>query len=234
MANGIRYIAGALCGWMLAGWNAPASAEGNVQRGAALFEQCAACHSLESGRHMTGPSLAGVFGRKAGAAEGFLRYSDPLKRSGLVWNEKSLDRWLKDPQALVPGNGMAFRGVPDHRARADLVAYLKAVSEGKEAPVPRGGKGRMDQGARANLKQAAQDNLVVAIRYCGDTYRAITASSKTVTFWEFNLRFKTDTSAEGPARGKPVLLPAGMMGDRASIVFAGPEEMATFIKRQCD
>lgn len=230
MANGIRFIAAALCGWN----SAAASAEGNVQRGAALFQQCAACHSLEPGRHMTGPSLAGVFGRKAGAAEGFLRYSDPLKRSGLVWNEKSLDRWLKDPQALVPGNGMAFRGVADHRARADLVAYLKAVSEGKEAAVSRGGMGMMAQGLRVNLKQAAQDNLVIAIRYCGDTYRAITASGKTVAFWEFNLRFKTDSSAEGPDRGKPVLVPGGMMGDRAFVVFAAPEEMATFIKRRCD
>lgn len=208
MANEIRYIVGALCGWMLAGWNAPASAEGNVQRGAALFEQC--------------------------AAEGFLRYSDPLKRSGLVWNEKSLDRWLKDPQALVPGNAMAFRGVADQRARADLVAYLKAVSEGKEAPVSRGGMGMMAQGTKANLKQADKDNLIVAIRHCGDTYRAVTASGKTLVFWELNLRFKTDSSTEGPDHGKPVLLPAGMMGDRASIVFAGPEEMATFIKRQCD
>lgn len=234
MANGIRFIAAALCGWTLAGWNVPARAEGNVQRGAALFQQCAACHSLERGRHMTGPSLAGVFGRQAGAAEGFLRYSDPLQRSGLVWNAPSLDRWLKDPQALVPGNGMAFRGVGDPRARADLVAYLRAVSEGKAAPVSGGGMGMPAQGAKTNLKHADQDHQVIAIRYCGDTYRALTASGKTAAFWESNLRFKTDASAEGPERGKPVLIPAGMMGDRAFVVFAGPEEMAMFIKRQCD
>lgn len=234
MANGIRFIAAVMCGWTLAGGNALANAEGDVQRGAALFQQCAACHSLAPGRHMTGPSLAGVFGRQAGAAEGFLRYSDPLKRSGLVWNAQSLDRWLKDPQALVPGNAMAFRGVADFRARADLVAYLKAISEGKEAPASRGGMGMPAQGPKVNLKQADQDHLVIALRYCRDTYRAITASGKAVAFWESNLRFKTDASAEGPDRGKPVLIPAGMMGDRAFVVFAGPEEMAMFIKRQCD
>lgn len=129
---------------------------------------------------------------------------------------------------------MAFRGVGDQRARADLVAYLRAVSEGKAAPAARGGMGMMAQGPRVNLKHAPQDQLVTAIAYCGDTYRAVTASGKAVAFWESNLRFKTDSSVDGPDLGKPVLLPAGMMGDRAFVVFATPEEMASFIKRQCD
>lgn len=92
----------------------------------------------------------------------------------------------------------------------------------------------MSQGKKANLEQADQDNLIVASRYCGDIYRAVTASGKTLDFWVFNVRFKTDSSVEGPECGKPVHQPAGMMGDCVSIVFAVPEEMATFIKRGCD
>lgn len=74
---------------------------------------------------------------------------------------------------------------------------------------------------------------VTAIRYCGDTYRLTTADRKTHTLWEFNLRFKTDGSANGPPAGKPVLIGAGMQGDRAVVGFTRPEEISTFIRRQC-
>ena len=113
-----------------------AHAAGDPQRGAAAFQQCAACHSVEPGRHLTGPSLSHVWGSKAGAAEGFRRYSEALLRSGIVWNPQSLDRWLAKPEALVPGTSMAFPGVRDARMREDIIAYLQAVSEGK-APAAR-------------------------------------------------------------------------------------------------
>lgn len=222
-----------MCG-VLAGWALPASAQGDIQRGAAHFQQCAACHSLEPGRHQTGPSLAGVYGRKAGTAEGFSRYSEALQRSGLVWNQQTLDRWLRNPQAVVPGTGMAFRGVADARARGDLVAYLKAASEGKTVPAARGGMAMMEQGPKVDLRQAGRERLVTGIHYCRETYRVATAAGQTLPFWEFNLRFKTDSSGEGPHPGRPVLVTAGMMGDRAFVVFASPEEMTAFIKRQCD
>jgi len=80
---------------------------------------------------MTGPSLATVWGRRAGTVEGFPRYSDALKNSGVAWNWKNLDRWLSNPREFIPGNLMNFRGVADERARRDLIAYLNAVSEGK-------------------------------------------------------------------------------------------------------
>ncbi|SOY62210.1 conserved hypothetical protein [Cupriavidus phytorum] len=173
---------------------------------------------------MTGPSLAEVWGRKAGTADGFTRYSDALKRSGLVWDKQSLDAWLKSPAALVPGNAMGFPGIADARTRADLVAYLEAVSTGRvTAP---------DHGL-PNLKKADAASQVTAIRYCGDAYRVTTADRKIHTFWEFNLRFKTDGSVQGPLAGKPVLIDSGMQGDRAAVVFARPEEISTFIQRQC-
>jgi cytochrome c len=205
-------------------FGAPARAEGDLVRGAQAARACMVCHSFAPGRHMTGPSLAGVWGRKAGTADGFARYSDALKRSGLVWDKRNLDAWIKNPAALVPGNAMGFPGIADGRTRADLVAYLEAVSAGRvSAP---------DQGL-PNLKDAAAASRVTAIRYCGDAYRVTTADRKTHTFWEFNLRFKTDGSADGPPAGKPVLIGTGMQGDRAALVFARPEEISTFIQRQC-
>jgi cytochrome c len=92
-----------------------------------FFSYCARCHSLEPARHLTGPSLAGLIGRKAGTAEGFRYYSDALKSANLVWDEQTLDAWLADPTALVPGNLMRFQGIPDPQKRQDLIAYLKSI-----------------------------------------------------------------------------------------------------------
>lgn len=214
-----------------------ADAAGDAKRGAAVFQQCAACHSVEPGRHLTGPSLAHVWGSKAGSTEGFRRYSEALLRSGVVWDEQSLDKWLTKPDSLVPGTAMAFPGIPNAKAREDVIAYLKVVSEGK-APAPSGGGGMtggmMGGSQPANLKQASPDALVSSLRYCGDTYVVRTASGKTHKIWEYNLRLKTDSSSQGPSSGKPVMTESGMRGDRFSIVFASPKELGSFIKESCE
>lgn len=206
----------------------PAFSVGDAVRGAKVFAACAACHSIEPGRHATGPSLARVWGRKAGSAEGFSRYSDALGRSGVVWDEKSLDAWLTDPAKFIPGNAMSFPGIPDPKARSDVIAYLKAASEGK-APAADGGMMRTPR--LADLKQANAESRVTAVRYCKDTYEVTTAANKVLKFWEFNLRLKTDSSVSGPLRGQPVLVPQGMGGDRAQLVFSNPGEISAFIKR---
>jgi cytochrome c len=92
-----------------------------------FFSYCSRCHSLEPARHLSGPSLAGFVGRKAGTAEGFRYYSDALKSANMVWDEQTLDAWLADPTALIPGNLMRFQGIPDPQKRQDLIAYLKSV-----------------------------------------------------------------------------------------------------------
>lgn len=210
-----------------------ADAAGDPARGAQAFRACAACHSIEPGEHLTGPSLASVFGKKAATVEGFHRYSKALQDSGVVWDEKTLDAWLREPAKLVPGNLMSFPGIPDARVRADLIAYLKAASEGKAATVP-SARGGMMQGPRlADLKKASPESLVTEIRHCRDTYHVFTASGETFPIWEFNLRFKTDSSDRGPRKGQPVLLGAGMMGDRAFVVFSDPAEISASIKNQC-
>lgn len=205
-----------------------AYAQAEPARGEKMFGgACAACHSIEPGEHLTGPSLSGVVGRKAGSAEKFHRYSDALRKSGAVWNDGALDAWLRDPAAFVPGTAMNFRGIPDAAARADVIAYLKTISSAKTA-------GTAPRASRLpDLKIAPPGSRVSALRHCGDAYYVTTGGNVQITFWEFNLRFKTDSSSRGPARGQPVLVGQGMVGDRAQIVFSDPGEISTFIKTQC-
>ena len=210
-----------------------AAAAGDADRGAKLFQNCAACHSATPGEHMTGPSLAGVWQRKAGSAEGFARYSDALKRSGAVWNEATLDAWLRSPAAFAPGNSMNVPGIADAGARSDLIAYLRAISEpGREASKPPGG--RSLRGTFPDLTRPNPDVSVASIRHCGDTYWVTTVSGRVLPYWEFNLRFKTDSSRRGPARGKPVMVGAASMGDRAQVVFSEPREISKFIRTRCE
>lgn len=213
-----------------------ALAAGDAKRGAQLFRQCMACHSLEPGEHMTGPSLAQVAGHKAGTAQGFQRYSDALRRSGLTWDDAALDKWLTNPEQFIPGNSMTFPGVRDAQARQDLIAYLKAVAENKAPQAEqRSGRGGMMgmQARKPDLKSAPPEGQVTSIAYCGDTYAVDTADGRRQKIWEFNLRFKSDSSKLGPAPGKPIVVGAGMQGDRASIVFASPKEISDLVKQAC-
>ena len=203
-----------------------AQAQGDAQRGAKAFQACIACHTMEPGRNLTGPSLANLFGRKAGTVPNFQRYSDALQRSGVIWNEQTLDAWLKEPEKFIPGNDMAFPGIKDDATRRNLIAYLKAADS-----MP----GSKPAGPRfPSLKKAKPDSTVKAIRHCGDTYFVTTEDGKTHKIWEFNLRFKTDTGDSGPNAGKPVILGVGMQGDRVAVVFSSPSEFGTFIKQQCE
>jgi len=104
-----------------------ALAAGDAKAGEAVYSRCLACHSLAY--HRTGPKHCGLFGRRAGHAPGFEEYSAAMKRSRLVWNEKTLNRFLENPMKGVPGTTMTYAGVQDAKERADLIAYLK--QEGK-------------------------------------------------------------------------------------------------------
>jgi cytochrome c len=89
------------------------------------FSQCAVCHSTD-GSNGTGPTLKGVSGRKSGTAAGF-RYSRAMRSANIMWDETTLDRYLADPQAAIPGNIMPFSGVADGVERASIIAYLTAL-----------------------------------------------------------------------------------------------------------
>jgi cytochrome c len=101
-----------------------ARADGDAARGEKKFEECAACHKIAPGEDNVGPSLHGVFGRKAGTLTDF-RYSPALKRSGITWTAQTLDTFLADPQKIVPANRMPYAGLADASDRADLIAYLQ-------------------------------------------------------------------------------------------------------------
>ena len=211
-----------------------ALAAGDAKRGAQLFRQCMACHSTEEGEHMTGPSLAHIWGRKSGTVEGFMRYSDALKKANVTWNEATLDKWLADPEHFIPGTSMTFQGLKQPRDRQDVAAYLKAVAENTAPQAERGDKGMMEmRGGKADLRKAPAGAQVKSLSHCGDTYTVETADGKKNKVWEFNLRLKTDSSKLGPLPGNPVIVGAGMQGDRASIVFASPKEISGFIKQSC-
>src|SRR6266852_476421 len=102
-----------------------ARADGDPKHGAKIYGSCAACHSLEPNLHLTGPSLDGLWGKKAASAENFVRYSSAISEQGFIWDEVSLNAWLTDPKAFVPGTYMTFRGIGDEKARGDLIAFLK-------------------------------------------------------------------------------------------------------------
>lgn len=102
-----------------------AVAGGDAERGQSLYQsRCAACHSIEY--NGVGPAHKNVYGRKAGSGPDYA-YSEALKRSTVVWNEKTLGIWLASPEKLIPGQKMGF-SVPNAKDRADLIAYLKKAS----------------------------------------------------------------------------------------------------------
>ena len=89
------------------------------------------------------------------------------------------------------------------------------------------------QSTRLDLKRAPPASQVVELGRCKDAYTATTADGKTRKIWEFNPRFKTDSSKFGPRKGRPVIVGAGMQGDRSSLVFTTPAEMSTFVHDSC-
>ena len=104
-----------------------ARADGDPVRGEARFQDFAACHKLDATNNV-GPSLHGIFTRKAGEVADF-RYSPAIKRSGIVWTPETLDKFITDPQALVPGNRMPYAGMASAADRADLIAYLQKATK---------------------------------------------------------------------------------------------------------
>ena len=102
-----------------------AAVKGDATAGEGIYSRCLACHALAYDR--TGPRHCGLFGRRAGSVQGFT-YSAAMKKSNIVWNEKTLNRFLASPLTAVPGTSMGYAGVPDNRERADLIAYLKQAN----------------------------------------------------------------------------------------------------------
>ncbi len=104
----------------------PAHAQ-NAEAGQKAFkQQCGLCHDTAAGKNRIGPSLFGVVGRKSGSVEGF-HYSDANKNSGVTWDQATLDKYLTDPRAAVPGTTMTYAGVKNDEQRKDIIAYLSTL-----------------------------------------------------------------------------------------------------------
>jgi cytochrome c len=123
MRGSLLIIGGLIIGFSTALAGSPAAAA-DANHGKVLFQACAACHSEKP--DAIGPSLKGVVGRKAAALEDF-RYSAPMRRASLTWDDANLRAYITDPQATVKGNRMPFGGLRDPGDVDDVLAYLKTL-----------------------------------------------------------------------------------------------------------
>ena len=90
---------------------------------------CRTCHSVKQGDNRLGPSLHNIYGAKAGSAPGYANYSQGLKSSGITWDEASLDKFIENPDQVIPNNNMKpYRGLDDEAVRKQIVSFLKSQS----------------------------------------------------------------------------------------------------------
>jgi len=107
---------------------APSWAGGDAKKGADVFaEECGDCHSTVAGKNKKGPTLNGIFGRKAGSVADFSGYSEAMKQSGITWAADKVDAYIAQPRKVVPGGKMKYDGLGDAASRADVIAYLMSV-----------------------------------------------------------------------------------------------------------
>jgi cytochrome c len=123
-AGTVGHASSAAAAVVLLAMSAGATAAADAEHGKALYQTCAACHTERP--DALGPSLKGVVGRQSAALEDF-RYSNPMKRANLVWDEDNLRAYIQDPQAKVKGNRMPYGGLTDANDVDDIIAYLKVL-----------------------------------------------------------------------------------------------------------
>src|ERR1700741_2171081 len=103
----------------------PATAA-DVEAGKVAFKKCALCHTTEAGKNKIGPSLFGIVGRKSASLDNY-NYSEAMKKFDHTWDAETLDTYLSDPRAIVPGTKMIFPGIKDKTERDDVIAYLETL-----------------------------------------------------------------------------------------------------------
>lgn len=121
-----RVPAAALAAALAFGLAAPARADGDPDNGKTIFQRCALCHSNVAGKSGIGPTLFGVVGRHSASVADYT-YSPAMKAANKTWDAATLDQYLTNPRAMVPGTKMIFPGLPDKDDRADVIAYLATL-----------------------------------------------------------------------------------------------------------
>ena len=214
-----------------------AMADGDPKKGGQAFRACVACHALEPGLHLSGPSLGGFLNRPSGSAKGYVRYSPELKSAGFDWIPSALDAWIEAPEKMMPGTYMSFPGISDPKARADLVAFLMIAGAEDGAKrvvaedlVPAGWTRSV---APDPIGEGSPDNRITSIRHCGDSYIIETENGTTHPFWEKNVRLKIDSTETGPPEDTPVILGAGMRGDRVFVIFKNVADLSRLLVEEC-
>jgi nitrite reductase (NO-forming) len=142
-------------------------AAGDASAGRLVFRKCQACHSIEPGKNMLGPSLAGVVGRKAGTEAGY-NYSPAMKSAAIVWNAQTLDQYLTDPAKVVPGNKMPFPGLKTDNDRADVIAYLAGGTQPATAAAQQPSQAAASPTPQPAQTQAAQAAPGPSVTYIPD------------------------------------------------------------------
>ena len=125
----LRHLS-AVCAGLAAGFllTLGAAHAQDAAAGKKVFAKCGVCHNADKPANKVGPSLQGVFGRTSGTLEGF-KYSDAMKNAAIVWSPETLDQYLTNPKAMVPGTKMAFAGLPKPEDRANVIVYLEEVTK---------------------------------------------------------------------------------------------------------
>lgn len=200
-----------------------------------IYQNCFYCHSLQPEVHLTGPSLANMWGKKAGSVKSFKLYSQALKEKSFEWNDTTIRQWLESPESLVSGTTMTFDGIKDKKTVDDLAEFLKVamgpngfqkVVENKWTTVE-AATGQFPK----NVSNPEAKDIVTKIEYCQEIY-TLTYKNKTMTrHWEINIDFKVNSQPTGPKRGAPTRINSGSMGDRFSVVFNSPSEISQFVKK---
>lgn len=214
-----------------------ANAGGDPKKGGQVFRACVSCHALEPGLHLSGPSLGDFLERPSGSAKGYSRYSPELKSAGFDWSPSALDAWIEAPEKMVLGTYMSFPGIPDPKVRADLIAFL-VIAGAKDGAkrvvaedlVPAGWTRSV---APDPIGEGSANSRIASIRHCGDSYIIETQNGTTHPFWEKNVRLKIDSAETGPPAGIPVILGAGMRGDRVSVIFKSVADLSRLLVEDC-
>lgn len=206
-----------------------------LQLGASLYRECYYCHSLKPGVHLTGPSLAELWEKKAGQVKGYSLYSDALKEKSMEWNESALKAWIESPKTLVSGTTMTFGGFPEKESVEALLEFLKIAmgpdGYNKVITDKLTDKKTADGQLPKNLSNPEKRDIITEISHCQNNYILTDATGSRTKHWELNIDFKVDSGKNGPPKGKPVRIDSGSMGDRFSIIFHDAGEISRRLKK---